>query len=69
MPSRLYLTADTPSFDSILLSHWKSEGFNVTYLPFDETKPKGTYVPSPRAFQVALPVPDPDHSSLTPQQS
>lgn len=34
MPPRLHITADDPEFDPIIISHWKQEGFDVTYLPF-----------------------------------
>lgn len=35
-PPKLYLTADTPSFDPQTLSDWAAEGFNVTYLPLTD---------------------------------
>lgn len=30
---RLHITSDDPEFDPIILSHWKAEGYNVSYLP------------------------------------
>lgn len=33
-PRRLYITSDTPSFDSHLLRRFEAEGFEVEYLPF-----------------------------------
>ena len=34
-PPRLILCADTPTFDTTILEHWKEEGFAVAYFPFD----------------------------------
>ena len=35
LPPRLHITSDDPEFDPELLSHWKEEGFDVTYFPYD----------------------------------
>ena len=32
---RLVVTSDTPDFDPNTIDHWKDEGFQVTYLPYD----------------------------------
>ena len=32
---RLVVTSDTPDFDPEILEHWKEEGFQVAYLPYD----------------------------------
>ena len=32
--SRLVITAEDEDFDPETLSHWRDEGFNVTYLPY-----------------------------------
>ena len=37
-PPRLVLTADGPEFNSTILSNWKDEGYQVTYLPFAQNK-------------------------------
>lgn len=34
MPPRLHITSDDPEFDPVLLSHWKAEGFDATYLQY-----------------------------------
>jgi hypothetical protein len=33
--ARLYLTAEDPEFDPVTIQHWKDEGFEVTYLPYN----------------------------------
>lgn len=35
---RLVVTADTPDFDPDIIKHWKVEGFQVVYLPYDGNK-------------------------------
>lgn len=35
MPPRLHIAADDDEFDPLILQHWKEEGFDVTYLPYD----------------------------------
>ncbi|KAL1311523.1 hypothetical protein AAFC00_001644 [Neodothiora populina] len=34
-PPRIYLTSEDPDFDPFTIQQWKSEGFDVQYLPFD----------------------------------
>jgi hypothetical protein len=36
---KLYITAETDSmaeFDQVTLKHWRSEGFEITYVPFGQ---------------------------------
>ncbi len=35
---RLVVTSDTDDFDREILEHWKEEGFQVAYLPYDGNK-------------------------------
>lgn len=35
MHPRLVLTSDTPDFDPEIIGHFKEEGFQVSYLPYD----------------------------------
>ncbi|KAJ9649069.1 hypothetical protein H2199_000982 [Coniosporium tulheliwenetii] len=35
MPPHLYLTAETDDFDEVIMQHWREEGFDVAYLPFN----------------------------------
>lgn len=32
-PSKLYITAESDDFDSLTISEWQAEGFDVEYLP------------------------------------
>ena len=34
-PRRLYITAEDTEFDATTIQHWKDEGFDVTYVPYD----------------------------------
>ncbi|USW56104.1 Putative NTF2-like domain superfamily protein [Septoria linicola] len=40
LPPRLHITADDDEFDDELLHHFRTEGFDVTYLPYNHTNPK-----------------------------
>lgn len=40
MPPRLHITADDTEFDERTLQHWRDEGFDPTYLPYDRTEQK-----------------------------
>lgn len=35
MPPRVILTSDDPEFDEVILDHWKQEGFDARYVPYD----------------------------------
>ncbi|GAB7355432.1 hypothetical protein MBLNU459_g5942t1 [Dothideomycetes sp. NU459] len=35
MPPRLHITSDDPEFDAVILDHWKQEGFDATYFPYN----------------------------------
>lgn len=39
---RVVVTAEDPDFDATTLQHWRDEGFEVSYLPFTDTRK--TYV-------------------------
>lgn len=36
--SKLVVTAEEPTFDEATLQKWREEGFNVSYLPFDNSR-------------------------------
>lgn len=35
---KLVVTAEDPTFDEKTLQHWRDEGFDVSYLPFDTSR-------------------------------
>ena len=35
---KLVVTAEGPTFDEATLQKWREEGFNVSYLPFDNSR-------------------------------
>jgi hypothetical protein len=35
---RLVVTAESPTFHEQTLQHWRDEGFDVSYLPFDASR-------------------------------
>ena len=37
-PPRLVITAESPQFDPETISHWKDEGFQIMYMPFEGGK-------------------------------
>ncbi|KAK1753788.1 hypothetical protein QBC47DRAFT_387138 [Echria macrotheca] len=43
-PPRLYITAESQSFDHQTLTDWIAEGFHVEYLPFDEDEDTAHYL-------------------------
>lgn len=43
MPPRLHVTADDDEFDETVLQHFREEGFDATYLPYNGSA-KAAYV-------------------------